>query len=1019
MKTPKLIFSIFLISTSQAITQNADNNIVLYSITEANGLSDNHVQCVLKDHRGFVWVGTSDGLNLLDGSSITVFKHKDTDSSSLINNDIRCITEDSSNNIWIGTPGGLTRYSEKNNTFYSSSPPRNLYGTSTFINSICIDNNNRVWCSTDGGLFSFDLKNNSFRHFYITSKDYKNNITLSNKLTHIIYDKDENRLWISTQDGLWSFNPRNSQFKKEISLQNDYNYQPLFSYVFESADKNIWTGNWGNGLEQLNKHTGKVIHYTSLPMHPTIVRNITEAKQPDGKNVLWLDGQLLAFDPASSRFFQYSLSSQTTGLPDFFPCYRSEDGWLWLASSSGLYIYNPERQFFQHHFFANDITEQAVVFSEWNHSVLVGGASNNFLKLYDDTWNVKKDFGSICQLASSEKNSGTNSAVLSIAQNNTDLWIGSTSGIVKINTKTGHTHWFHHKENDSTSLPRNFVTHLFFDSEVRLWVFPWREGIWMLDTTTGKFKELWDHFFTSAGGVKKLVISGAAEDNYGNIWMTDLDEGIILFDKKNGTFSKPFASQIGEMMHTQSIFYKNGFLYSATSDAFLKWNENSRQLKIIELPPEMNKQIYDICPDKKGDWWIITKNGLVVYNEPSGSFRRFTTADGLLNNDMDGSLFCRSDGMMLFGNYNFITTFNPGKFLSAIAKVPDILLREIQVNETPVIWNGSSSLQFNYRSRNIIFRWALPDFSNPFHNQYYCKLQGIDTGWRYVGNSGEVQYANLSPGKYTVQLKASSANGVAASNIISIPFEILPPLWKRTWFILLVSLAVIMIFGTVVRYISRRNLKEKLLLLEKEQAVEKERNRISRDMHDDLGSGLTKIAILSEVVKKQLSEPEKARQQLENISQSSRELVDNLQDIIWVLNPKNDTLENLASYIREYALKFFEPFNIETHFLYPEKFTYIKLSEEARRNIFLTVKETFNNICKHAWCNNVTVNIGVNNGRITMTIKDDGKGFDLNHTREFGNGLINMKNRIEQIGGKFEIHSETGMGTDIKMAIPV
>src|SRR5438477_8110295 len=156
-------------------------------------------------------------------------------------------------------------------------------------------------------------------------------------------------------------------------------------------------------------------------------------------------------------------------------------------------------------------------------------------------------------------------------------------------------------------------------------------------------------------------------------------------------------------------------------------------------------------------------------------------------------------------------------------------------------------------------------------------------------------------------------------------------------------MALFTVFALVVRYISQRNLKDRLLRLEKEQAVEKERNRISRDIHDDLGSGLTKIAIMSEVVKKQIHEPEKARQQLENISQSSRELVDNLQDIIWVLNPKNDTLESLASYIREYSLKFFEPFGIEVQFNYPEKFPEVKLSEETRRNIFLVVKESFNN----------------------------------------------------------------------------
>jgi signal transduction histidine kinase len=196
-----------------------------------------------------------------------------------------------------------------------------------------------------------------------------------------------------------------------------------------------------------------------------------------------------------------------------------------------------------------------------------------------------------------------------------------------------------------------------------------------------------------------------------------------------------------------------------------------------------------------------------------------------------------------------------------------------------------------------------------------------------------------------------------------------------------------------------------------------ERNRIAQDMHDDLGSGLTKIAIMSEVAKKQMFDPEKAKIQLDNISASSRELVDNLQDIIWILNQKNDTLENFAAYIREYGLKFFEPFGIAVKFNYPEQFSPKKLSEETRRNIFLTIKETFNNIAKHAWCNNVNITIQESPSLINIIIADNGKGFDADKIRSFGNGLINMKNRVEQVGGKYNIEAEPGKGTITKIEI--
>jgi signal transduction histidine kinase len=147
--------------------------------------------------------------------------------------------------------------------------------------------------------------------------------------------------------------------------------------------------------------------------------------------------------------------------------------------------------------------------------------------------------------------------------------------------------------------------------------------------------------------------------------------------------------------------------------------------------------------------------------------------------------------------------------------------------------------------------------------------------------------------------------------------------------------------------------------------------------------------------------------------------VDNLQDIIWVLNPKNDTLDNLAAYIREYALKFFEPFGIELQFNYPETFDNVKLSEETRRNLFLVMKESFNNIAKHAWCNEVTVTIEPAASLIRLKVEDDGKGFDMEKVRQFGNGLINMKNRIEQTGGIYKIESAPGKGTVTTIELPV
>jgi signal transduction histidine kinase/ligand-binding sensor domain-containing protein len=988
-----------------------NNPLVLSNISEQNGLSDDHVQCVLKDKEGFVWIGTADGLNLLDGSAIKIFRHINHDTGSVIGNNINSLTEDALGNIWIGTKEGLSCYQKNKRIFFSAVPQPGPYGFTAVINSIVIDRQLRIWCSTDGGLLRYDPVSGKFIPYYNVIKDHHSNISYSNKLQYMMADS-QNYLWLCTADGLLTFNLQTLTFKKEIHRDNDSSYHGLFLYVFEDHDKKIWAGDWQYGLKQLDRNSGHVTNYLSVPGHPGTVSCINEMQQADGSYVLWLNGNLLAFDPVAKKFFQYPRPRQSAGYPNVSPSFRSADGWMWMKSDKGLFIYSPQRQVFRHRFFNTHLTSQGIVFTEWNNLLLVGAESENFLKGYDRNWNLKIDFSSVLP--------GRFGSALSFAkQNENDLWIGTSEGIVHINLLTSQKRWFSHKEGDSTSLPRNFIAHLFFDSKKQLWVFPWREGIWQMDTGTGQCKRLWEGFIQGPEHIKRLLIADAIEDKDGNIWMADLDEGIILYEPRTKKFSKPFVKELGETNYVSHIFSRDGFFYANTPSSIIKWDPRTRKLQVFMPPPEMNKALSEMSPDKNGNWWLTSKNGLIVFNEKTNSFKRYTTMDGLVNNDMNGTLYCKQDGTMLLGMPDYFTSFNPDN-LSALSRTTNnVLLTEVLVNERALPWDRMNTLNLDHRSNNIVFHWALPDYTNPLRNQYYCRLQDIDSGWRYVGNKGEVQYANLSPGTYKLLLKAANFNGTESSNIIPVNFIIHPPFWKTTWFITLLSLVLLTSFVLIVRYVSQRNLKEKLLRLEKEQAVEKERNRISRDMHDDLGSGLTKIAIMSEVVKKQIHEPEKAKQQLENISESSRELVDSLQDIIWVLNPKNDTLESLAAYTREYGLKYFEPFGTEMRFNYPEKFPDIKLSEETRRNIFLTIKETFNNIGKHAWCNQVTLTIEQTVSSIFLKIEDDGKGFDTGNVRQFGNGLINMKNRIEQAGGIYKIESCPGKGTRTIIEIPV
>lgn len=207
------------------------------------------------------------------------------------------------------------------------------------------------------------------------------------------------------------------------------------------------------------------------------------------------------------------------------------------------------------------------------------------------------------------------------------------------------------------------------------------------------------------------------------------------------------------------------------------------------------------------------------------------------------------------------------------------------------------------------------------------------------------------------------------------------------------------------------------LELERRVEMERERLRISADMHDEVGANLTKIAIMSELAQRTPSDVN-ITEHLQRISRTSREVIDSIGNIIWAINPKNDTVTSFAGYIREYAAEFLEPTAIRIRFSFPDELPDIRLSAEARRNVFLVVKEALHNIVKHSSATDAHLSLVVNEHGIEITVEDDGKGFDTERIRAFSNGLQNMRRRMESVDGTCEIRTRSGVGTSITLHVP-
>jgi signal transduction histidine kinase len=316
--------------------------------------------------------------------------------------------------------------------------------------------------------------------------------------------------------------------------------------------------------------------------------------------------------------------------------------------------------------------------------------------------------------------------------------------------------------------------------------------------------------------------------------------------------------------------------------------------------------------------------------------------------------------------------------------------------------------EFSHRQNNFSFSVAAPSYIDERSIMYSYLLEGSHhEQWSEPSNLASFNFINLAPGEYTLKIKCEYPEEAYAPEYLSYSFLISPPWWK-TW-LFRISLSLLLVMGSVllVRSYYKRKMIRQRSALEKQQAIEKERTRIATDMHDDLGAGLSRIKFLSETIgiKKQQHQP--IEEDIDKIREYSHQMIDKMGEIVWALNEKNDSLNDLFSYTRAYAMEYLSQNGIVCNWIMPESFPMIFVSGEFRRNIFLSTKEALHNIVKHAEAESVTIHIHAGR-RLEMTIRDNGKGFNRQNIRKFSNGLENIEKRMKDIGGHSEFRNKEG-----------
>jgi len=1006
------------------------DDLIFERISLEHGLSQNTVFCILQDRKGFLWIGTQDGLNKYDGYDFKAYKHDPENPNSLNSSVITAIYEDRSNVLWVGTNRGLNKLDREKEAFmrYQHDPNDSKSLSGNFISAIYEDRSGRLWIGTrEGGLNRLVL-----RDHHPTFIQHKNELDDPNSLSHnyvtAIAEDQSGSLWIATNGGLNKLvheetagaPARFMRYKNDPDDPLSLSDNTVTSLCQDHAGA-LWIGTV-KGLNKLapNKDDGTpaFIHYKNDPQNPKSLRhNSISSLYVDRSGTLWIGAtnglnKYVASENAAAAFSHYESDPNDTGTlseNNVRAIYEDQSGILWIGTwNGGLNKLDRKRQSFAHY--------------ERNPDAPQSLSHNNVRAIYEDRSGVlwigtrggglnrldrkKKSFKQY-KFDAHNPQSLSHDYVWSILEDRAgELWIGTYGGgLDKFDrSKETFTHYAFDPDNPNGLSHKN-VTPIYEDRAGVFWIGTVGGGLNAFNREKGTFK----HYKNDPGDPNSLShneVWSICEDREGTLWIGTSGGGLNKFDRATERFTHyknnpndPKSLSNNYVFSIHEDLHSGGMLWLGTWGGGLncfdrKTGEFARFREREGLP---NEVIYGILEDDQGNLWLSTNKGLARFNPTTRTFKSYNVLDGLQSNEFNAGAYHKNrNGEMFFGGIRGFNAFHPDS-LKDNPYVPPIVVTAFRKYDQTIACDISATGEFEltYKDKYLTFEFVALDFSRPEKNQYAFMMESFNSDWIYSGTRRFASYTNLDPGTYVFKVKGSNSDGVWNEQGAAIRIIITPPFWESWWFRLLAAVAFVGILAAIYQYRVSHLL-----------AVERLRVRIASDLHDDIGATLTKISLHSELIEESACSPEVSAS-LRKIGAMSRELVTTMSDVVWSIDARNDTVGNLIDRMREFAASVLEAKSIAFLFNTNGLDLHKKLPVDTRQNLFLIFKEAINNVARHAEATRVDIQLENSSGAFKMIIHDDGKVV-AEAEKQTGHGLRNMKMRAKRIGGELDIARNGG-----------
>ncbi|HPJ47169.1 MAG TPA: two-component regulator propeller domain-containing protein [Tenuifilaceae bacterium] len=858
---------LFIVNTHYVKSQNS--GIVFEKLSIRDGLSHNNVYSILQDSLGYMWFGTQDGLNRYDGKTITVFRNDPTNPNSIAtanfgkihqdrkgnywfgtfgggvdvynpktnelknysynpnninsisNNQVLFIFEDNQSRIWIGTPdGGLNLFISENKSFkrFQHNPlnPKSL--SSKRAKCMCQTPDGILWIGTDNGLNKLNEKENSFSHYKF---DPKNTKGIGGSIIQNMIANEDGTIWIVLRDGgLNLFNPQNGEFTKftkDPANPNSLNDNKA-DCILKDSYGNIWVGTYEGGLNKFDPVSKTFTHYTNNPsLSESISSNRIECLYEDNSQILWIGtrgGGISKLDLKPKKFHNIThnpLDKNSLQQHSIMAITSDKHGNIWIGSDGGgLSCYNPKDRKFKH-FTKNNAARNGFTSNRiW--SLLIDDDGILWIGTYDEGLcrlsfeNDEYTFTPYKHDPENPKSISNNQINYLMVDCQNDIWIATANGLNKLIKKGKPANYSftrsYHNPATSTSFADNYVNSVIQSTDGKVWIGSYQSGLYELNEETGTFINHTDS--TQFPG--KLKLLSIFEDSQQNLWVGTESRGLLKYDRiKNEYIQHPNNHELSKNM------------------------------------------VLNIIEDNEGRLWISSTRGLSKYSPIDGRFNTYSITDGIEGDGFNRNAAHKTEsGILYFGSNAGITYFNPNQVVNNPHE-PKIAITDFKVLNHSICENlFTPSLNLKSKNNTIVLThrdyffsidFASFDFTTPEKNQYKYMLEGFNEDWVEIGNNTSATFTNLSHGTYTFKVTGTNNDFVWSSELAELRIVIIPPIWKRNWFIVMEILLVVIVILSYIRFRTRKLMRDKKILEEKV----KERTYEISQQKEELESTLEKL----------------------------------------------------------------------------------------------------------------------------------------------------------------------------------